>query len=331
MQSTTAGVRTARLGPGLTTAVRHAVRPLGCTTFMTAAALLAVALARRGAQRDFLFAFPWAGRDDGPTAMAIGMFVNTLVLRVDLAAAGSWRALLARVRENCLAAYRQADVPFDEVAAALHPGRDLSRPALTPVYLSVEEGRDQPASPAGTTARYLDLDPLHLKYELELVATDLGDDIEVAMTYAVGLFEPATAAMLLDDLVTAARDLAADPDAHPLEETAMSTTAAAEDRSQAGLIESVRRAWADVLDLDSPGQVPVDVNFLEAGGSSLLLIMLWEQLEPLTTRMLRVSDLFEHGTVRRQAALLADDEPAEDLLAGTVLDEEPVATAGASE
>ncbi|QEU82754.1 acyl carrier protein [Streptomyces subrutilus] len=77
----------------------------------------------------------------------------------------------------------------------------------------------------------------------------------------------------------------------------------------------MRQAWAEVLDLDTADEVPEDVNFLEAGGSSLLLIMLWEELHPLTSRTLKVSDLFQHSTVRAQAALLADPAGADAALA----------------
>ena len=77
------------------------------------------------------------------------------------------------------------------------------------------------------------------------------------------------------------------------------------------LLGQVRHAWAEVLDAGEPAAVPLDVHFLEAGGSSLLLIMLWEQLSELTDRPLKVSDLFEHATVRAQAALLGGaDRPA---------------------
>jgi Condensation domain/Phosphopantetheine attachment site len=218
VQTTIAGTGLIRLGTDLTARLRQVTQASGCTTFMTAAALLAVTLTRRGAQRDFLFAFPWAGRDDARAAQAVGMFVNTLVLRVDLTAVASWRDVLGVVRESSMFAYRHADVPYDAIAAALHPDRDLRRPALTTVYLSAEEGRDQPAALDGTTAHYLELDPLHLKYELELVATELGDDVELALSYAVDLFDPASVTALLDGLVAAARDLASDLDAHPLEE-----------------------------------------------------------------------------------------------------------------
>ncbi|MFF5175189.1 acyl carrier protein [Micromonospora sp. NPDC000089] len=74
------------------------------------------------------------------------------------------------------------------------------------------------------------------------------------------------------------------------------------------LLDRVRAAWAEVLDVDDQDGLDPDQNFLEAGGSSLLLIMLWEDLQPLTERSLRVSDLFQHATIRAQARLLAGVE-----------------------
>ncbi|WP_306215209.1 acyl carrier protein [Actinoplanes sp. RD1] len=71
------------------------------------------------------------------------------------------------------------------------------------------------------------------------------------------------------------------------------------------LLGRVRSAWADVLEADDPGALDPDRNFLESGGSSLLLIMLWEDLRELSAVPLRVSDLFQHATIRAQAALLA--------------------------
>ena len=71
------------------------------------------------------------------------------------------------------------------------------------------------------------------------------------------------------------------------------------------LLDRVRAAWAEVLDVDDPAGLDPDRNFMEVGGSSLLLIMLWEDLHELSDTPLRVSDLFQHSTIRAQAALLA--------------------------
>lgn len=76
------------------------------------------------------------------------------------------------------------------------------------------------------------------------------------------------------------------------------------------LLDQVRRAWADVLDIDI---APLDANFFEAGGDSLLLIVLLEQINELTGRELEAADLFEHSTVRAQAELLAAPEAQPEL------------------
>jgi aryl carrier-like protein len=68
------------------------------------------------------------------------------------------------------------------------------------------------------------------------------------------------------------------------------------------LVENVREAWAEVLDT---AEVPTDVNFFDAGGDSILLIVLLDRLNALTGRELEPPDLFQHPTVRAQAALLA--------------------------
>lgn len=68
------------------------------------------------------------------------------------------------------------------------------------------------------------------------------------------------------------------------------------------LLEDVRAAWSEVLDT---ADVPADVNFFDAGGDSILLVVLLDRLNALTGRELEPPDLFQHSTVRAQAALLA--------------------------
>ncbi|MGW2090140.1 acyl carrier protein, partial [Streptomyces sp. NPDC001880] len=62
-------------------------------------------------------------------------------------------------------------------------------------------------------------------------------------------------------------------------------------------LRAVRDAWAGTLAVD-PDDIPVDVGFFEAGGNSLLLVILSEQLADVAGRPLPVADLFQHPTVR---------------------------------
>lgn len=72
------------------------------------------------------------------------------------------------------------------------------------------------------------------------------------------------------------------------------------------VLGSVRDAWAETLDIESR-DVPLDEGFFDTGGTSLLLVLLYERLTAMTTRELRVTDLFRHTTVRAQARLLTAD------------------------
>ncbi|MFD8783561.1 acyl carrier protein [Kitasatospora sp. NPDC059599] len=80
-------------------------------------------------------------------------------------------------------------------------------------------------------------------------------------------------------------------------------------------IEDVRRIWSTVLGAEVQD---VDVNFFDAGGHSLLVMVLQEHLEEITGREVAIEDLFEHPTVRAQAALLTD-RPATAAPADTAL------------
>ncbi|MEV5593195.1 acyl carrier protein [Streptomyces sp. NPDC052496] len=66
-------------------------------------------------------------------------------------------------------------------------------------------------------------------------------------------------------------------------------------------LQLVRQAWQDVLGID---EAPLDTGFFEAGGNSMLLVMLSDELSDQTGRELEVAELFRHDTVRAQARLL---------------------------
>jgi hypothetical protein len=76
------------------------------------------------------------------------------------------------------------------------------------------------------------------------------------------------------------------------------------------LLENVRLMWADILD---DADVGVDVNFFDAGGDSLLFIVLLERINRFTGLALEAAELFQYSTVRDQAEFLrapAEHRPA---------------------
>ncbi|MFE2285481.1 amino acid adenylation domain-containing protein [Streptomyces sp. NPDC059443] len=315
-QSVEAGTRELELDPAQAARLAELAAGERCTSFMVAAVLLAASLARRGDQRDFLFTFPWAGRDGADRAETVGMFVNTLLVRADLRGEPSWREALARVRGSAMAAYRHPDMPFDALAAALHPDRGLSRPAVTPVYLNTaNEPARPPVLDARTRTRFATPPRLKSKYELELTVTAGPDHFAMSFSYLTALFDADTVDGLLTDVAQAATDLIDDLENSVL--TTPSQTQPAGTASSADLADQVAAVWSEVLEA---GDVPYDVNFFDAGGDSLLLIVLMERLSELTGRELDAADLFEHSTIDAQIEFLTGGDaqaPAEEAAAGT--------------
>ncbi|MGE0446839.1 MAG: amino acid adenylation domain-containing protein, partial [Vicinamibacterales bacterium] len=108
--------------------------------------------------------------------------------------------------------------------------------------------------------------------------------------------------------------------------TAPTAAAAADDQSP--LEQTVRRLWADVLRVDAP---PVDANFFDLGGHSLLVVRLHQRLVEECGASFEMLDLFRHPTIRSQAALLAGGQPsrqAQPVATAPPFHDEPIAIVG---
>ncbi|TMZ63639.1 hypothetical protein EMG21_29600, partial [Klebsiella pneumoniae] len=108
----------------------------GTTRFMILRAAVAVLLHRLGGGADIPLGTPATTRTDAALHDVVGMFLNTLVLRTDLSGRPSFRDVLARVRTADLAAFANADLPFDDVVDAINPARSLGRHPLFQVLVS---------------------------------------------------------------------------------------------------------------------------------------------------------------------------------------------------
>ncbi|GAA2681620.1 MULTISPECIES: condensation domain-containing protein [Actinosynnema] len=342
-------LRGADLDAATTEGVLRASAEEGCTPFMTGVALLAGALARRGAQRDFLFSVVWPGRDDPASAEAVGMFMTTLVLRVALDASTTWRDLLGVARTACLETFVDADVPLDALASELDPDRDVGRLPMTPVLVNLAEVPAPIRLAPGVTGRYRPLEPQYSKWDLALfvhVDESVGDTgsagdagsagnpgspgpgarLRLSLDHPTDLFTESTVDALLAALRRCAHDLARSPEEavlEPARETRDLTDPAAR-------LDLVRSVWAEVLGHDTFGD---DTSFFDAGGDSLRLVVLVERLRELSGRAVRTADLFRAGTARGHAELLTDEAAAStqrparaggrDRLLGAVRDRRP--------
>ncbi|WP_245816153.1 non-ribosomal peptide synthase/polyketide synthase [Rhodococcus maanshanensis] len=179
-------------------ALGELARAQGATLFMVVHAALSVLLARLSGTSDIAIGAPVAGRGEAALDDLVGMFVNTLVLRTEVDTARSFTEILSRARETDVAAFGNADVPFERLVEVLSPARSQARHPLFQVVLSLQNQARTELELPGLNIHALEYDEQISKFDLQLNLTEsTGDDSGAAglaaeLTYATDLFDAET-------------------------------------------------------------------------------------------------------------------------------------------
>jgi amino acid adenylation domain-containing protein len=197
----------------LSEAVNALCQREGVTPYMLLLAAWQVLLHRYCGQDDFAVGSPSAGRRFLETEGLLGFFVNTLVLRARLSSQLSFRELLARVRTSVLEAQTHQDLPFEKLVEELHPERDLSHSPLFQVWFVLDQPQPQTVAAHGLTLRPLMPESNVAKFDLALSLTQSPEGLLGALDYNTALFDPGTAARMVESLRVLLEGLCAHPEA----------------------------------------------------------------------------------------------------------------------
>lgn len=161
------------------------------TLFMTLLGSFALLLSRYSQQTDIAIGSPIANRTCTEMEPLIGCFVNTLVLRTSLAGNPTFFELLTRVRQLCLDAYSNQQLPFERLVDELHVTRDRSRNPLFQVMLVLQNTPLSELRMLGLESSYLLVHHQTAKFDLTLSLEEHPDgSLTGLFEYATDLFEP---------------------------------------------------------------------------------------------------------------------------------------------
>ncbi len=113
----------------------------GVTLFMTLLAALKTLFWKYSGQTDQVIAAPVANRKYPELEGIVGFFANTLVLRSQLDPERSFEHYLQHIKQKCLSAYANQDVPFEQIVEHLQPERSL---ANNPIFQFMLVLQNQP-------------------------------------------------------------------------------------------------------------------------------------------------------------------------------------------
>ncbi|MFI2336003.1 amino acid adenylation domain-containing protein [Nocardia rhamnosiphila] len=192
-------------------------RDRGATLFMVLHAAVSVLLHQLTGAEDLVVGTPVAGRGERALDELVGMFANTLALRTRVAADRPFAELLDETRETGLAAFDNADIPFEQVVQVAAPERATARNPLFSVLLTVGNDEQVALKLPALSVWSLDCRELTATFDLR-IDIDPGHDadggpgeLHAVLTYPTDLFDEETVRSFGRRLRRTLTAVAADP------------------------------------------------------------------------------------------------------------------------
>ena len=201
-----------RLSRALSRAVKSLSRAHRVTPFMTLLAAFQCLLHRYTGHEDVAVGSLIASRNHIQIERLIGTFANTIVLRTDLSGDPTFSEVLQRVRQVTLQAYRNQDLPFEEILRTLQVSRSMDRNTLFQVMFILQNASAAPPALPGVSVEFVDMDPGVARFDLTLELIEDDEGLRGWLEYSTDLFAAATIARMAAHLRTLLEAIVADPD-----------------------------------------------------------------------------------------------------------------------
>ena len=201
-----------KLSRALSRAIKSLSRDRRVTLFMTLLAAFQCLLHRYTQHDDVAVGSVIANRNQIHIERLMGMFANTIVLRTDLSGDPRFSEVLRRVRQVTLDAYRNQDLPIQEILPTLQVSRSMDRNTLFQVMFILQNGSPRAAALPGLSVRFVDVDPGIARFDLTLELTDADEGLAGWLEYSTDLFEAATMARMAVHLQTLLEAIVANPE-----------------------------------------------------------------------------------------------------------------------
>jgi amino acid adenylation domain-containing protein len=192
--------------------IRALSQDQGVTPFMTLLAVFQCLLFRHTSHEDVATGSLIANRNQIESERLIGLFANTLILRNDLGGDPGFGEMLRRVRQVTLDAYRNQDLPIEEVLRALQVARRNDGNPLFRIMFILQNASIEAARFPGLSTRRLEVDPKVARFDITLELVEADGRFTGFFEYATDLFDAATIEGMAAQFKTLLRAVIANPE-----------------------------------------------------------------------------------------------------------------------
>ncbi|MFT4115508.1 amino acid adenylation domain-containing protein [Bradyrhizobium sp.] len=200
------------LSKALSAHLRALAQNQGVTPFMALLAAFQCLLFRHTGHEDVATGSLIANRNQIESERLIGLFANTLILRNDFGGDPSFSEMLRRVRQVTLDAYRNQDLPIEEVLRALQVARRSDGNPLFRIMFILQNASIEAARFSGLSTRRLEVDPQVARFDITLELVEADGRFTGFFEYATDLFDAATISEMAVQFQTLLKAIVRDPE-----------------------------------------------------------------------------------------------------------------------
>ncbi|MDA9407073.1 non-ribosomal peptide synthetase [Bradyrhizobium sp. CCBAU 45384] len=192
--------------------IRSLSQGQGVTPYMALLAVFQCLLFRHTGHEDVATGSLIANRNQIESERLIGLFANTLILRNDFSGDPTFGELLRRVRQATLDAYRNQDLPIEEVLRALQIARRSDGNPLFRIMFILQNASIESARFPGLSTRRLEIDPQVARFDITLELVEAEGRFTGFFEYATDLFDAATIEAMADRFKTLLKAVITNPE-----------------------------------------------------------------------------------------------------------------------
>ncbi|PSR16764.1 hypothetical protein C8255_16140 [filamentous cyanobacterium CCP3] len=313
------------LPQGLAAALKSLSRSERSTLFTTLLAAFHTVLYHYSGQENQFVCTPTANRNRNELNSIIGYFVNLLVLRSDLSENPTFQELLGRLKHVVSGANAYQDLPIQQLAPCLGE----AQVSLSRVLFALQNTPQQSLQLFNVTVTRLDSDNGTADFDIFLSLTEEAGTLKGVFKYNADIFDETTIqqwilhyqqvleTIVLNPIVAIADALVlSDSERDVIRQKCLnsaitSNLSKAPKSSSDGAPQSeteikLAQIWQNVLGLPS---ISIYDNFFDLGGHSLLVMVLFSNIEEQFGQTFPMSTLLQAPTIAQLAAVIDGTQP----------------------